>query len=78
MNQWHTPLLQTECLYDEFCNALEQFRVWGKCWSWCDVFASIIKNVMECEIREHDTIQYIKRYNIVNEILYIMLEYNII
>ena len=34
------PLLQTDCLYDEFWKALKQFRVWCKSYSWCDVLES--------------------------------------
>ena len=40
MKQWRTPLLQTDCLYDEFWKALKQFRVWCKSYSWCDVLES--------------------------------------
>ena len=42
------------------------------------MFLQALKNVMECKIREHDTIQYIKRYDILNEIHYIMIKHNII
>ena len=34
------PLLQTDCLYDEFWKALKQFRVWCKSCSGCDVLES--------------------------------------